>query len=309
MKNIVVYFAHKSLVGNQHQIIPISTYQCHPGTYKKVLCQRHGGDVLEICDKCYNTICIRCDRNEGRCQEPVEDHAFSSLNSLKEEITTHFNNLLESASEKLTEICMTDKQIWNVLDEEEVECAKRIHMIERVRDEQIEMIIEESEKLKEKIYEYQRELTDQVESYNTELMAKKERLEESCSEVQKWLRESHVTEMVEQKHQKTDELVNNTDVKICCPLARTPALMHTSKLPFQQPKLAATPTSLTFLSEQSTSIGCYSAAYKRNNELYLECYDGIRVLNKESTEIKSLITFKVTSVQEYNAFDSSRVAK
>ncbi|XP_067943234.1 uncharacterized protein [Watersipora subatra] len=231
----------------------------------------------------------------------VTDHRFSSLNTLKEDITAHFNNLLLSASAKLTEICMADKQIWKVLDEEEVECAKRIQMIERVRDEQIEMIREESDKLKEQIYEYQRELTDQVESYNTKLMAKKERLEESCSEVRKWLRESHVTQKVEQRQQMTDELVNNTDVNIDCLITRTPALIQTNKQPFQLPKLAPTPTSLTFLSEHSTSKGCYSAAYKGSNELYLGCLDGIRVLNRESTEIiKSSITFMGTSVQVCN---------
>ncbi|XP_067941913.1 transcription intermediary factor 1-beta-like [Watersipora subatra] len=175
---------HKSLVGNQHQTIPISVYQLHPGTYKKVLCQQHGREVLEVCDKCNHMACINCDRNEQSFQ-----------------------------------------------DEEEVECAKRIHMIERVRDEQIEMIKEECEKLKEQIYEYQRELTDQVESYNTALMAKKEKLEESCTEVRKWLRESHVIEKVEQRQQMTDELVNNTGVMIDYhdSLTRTPALIHTGE--------------------------------------------------------------------------------
>ncbi|XP_067943192.1 uncharacterized protein [Watersipora subatra] len=228
------------------------------------------------------------------------NHTFSSLNALKEEITTHFNNLLQSACEKLTEICKVDKQIWKVLDEEEVECAKRIQIIEKVRDEQIEMIREASEKLKEQIHEYQRELIDQVESYNTELMAKKERLEESCTEVRKWLRESHVIEKVEQRQQMTDELVNNTDLMIDCPLTRTPAFIQTSKPPFQLPKLAPTPTSLTFLSEHSTSNGCYSAAYNGSNELYLGCFDGIRVLNKDSTRNILSTILRVTSVQVCN---------
>ncbi|XP_067941924.1 uncharacterized protein [Watersipora subatra] len=291
---------HKSFAGDQHQTLPISIYQLHPGTYKKVSCQQHSREVLEVCDKCNHMVCIRCDRSERRCQDAVKNHTFSSLNSWKEAITTHFNNLLESASAKLTEICKADKHIWKVLDEEEVECAKRIQMIERVCDEQIEMIKEESEKLKEQIYEYQRDLTDQVESYNIELMAKKERLEESCSEVRKWLRESHVMEKVEQKQQMTGELVNNTDVVINCPLMRTPALIQTSKQPFRQPKLAPSPTSLTFLSEHSTTDRCYSAVYKESNELYLGCSDGVRVLNKESTEIKSLITLCITSVQVCN---------
>ncbi|XP_067943193.1 uncharacterized protein [Watersipora subatra] len=225
---------HKSFSGDRHQTIAISTYQLNSGTYKRVLCQQHGGEVLEVCDKCNLTACIRCDRNEMRCQvksrkrrkvrknsdeycaEPVKrikdaskkveeavpctsnqpdlpisstsslsvgspsnadlsnmsatnsadedartDHTFSSLNTLKEEITAHFNNLLQSAGEKLIELCMADKQIWKVLGEEEVECSRRIQMIERIRDEQIEIIREESEKLKEQIHEYQRELTDQ----------------------------------------------------------------------------------------------------------------------------------------------------
>ncbi|XP_067943266.1 E3 ubiquitin-protein ligase TRIM71-like [Watersipora subatra] len=218
---------HNSLLSKMHKTISISTYQLHPGIYKKVMCKQHGGDVIEVCDKCQLPVCIRCDRKEGSCQGTLTDHTFSSLNTMKEEITAHFNKLLQSASEKLTEICMADKEIWKVLDEEEVECAKRIQMIERVRDKQIEAIGEESEKLMEQIYEYQRDLTDQVQSYNTGLLAKKERLEKSCSEVRKWLRESHVIEKVEQRQQMTAELVNNTDVMIDCPLTKTPALINT----------------------------------------------------------------------------------
>ncbi|XP_067943271.1 E3 ubiquitin-protein ligase TRIM56-like [Watersipora subatra] len=209
---------HNFMLAKKHQTIPISTYQLHPGIYRRVMCKLHGGDMIEVCDKCQLSIYI------------WTDHTFSSLNTMKEEITAHFTSLLQSASEKLTEICKTDKYIWKVLAEEEVECAKRIQMIERCRDEQIEVIRKESDKLKNQIYEYQRDLTDQVESYNAELMAKKERLEESCSDLRKWLRESHVIEKVEQKQQMTDEVVNNTDVMIDCPLTRTPALIHTGEL-------------------------------------------------------------------------------
>ncbi|XP_067941718.1 uncharacterized protein [Watersipora subatra] len=296
--------AHSLLAGEKHQTIPISTYQLHPGIYKKALCEQHGGEVLEVCDNCSCTACLRCDRSEESCEESPCGHTFTSLNTLKKKINAEFDNLLEQASEKLTELCILDKQIWNVLDEEEVECAKRIQMIERIRDEQIEMIREESEKLKEQIYEYQRGLTDQVELYNTELMAKKERLEESCSEVRKWLRESHVTEKVEQRQQMTDELVNNTDVKVDCPLTRTPALIHSSNQLLQQPKLVATPTSLTFISEHSTNSGCYSAAYAGNDKLFLGCGDGVKCLNKgASEEIKltaRVINLLVTSVRVYN---------
>ncbi|XP_067941719.1 uncharacterized protein [Watersipora subatra] len=265
------------------------------------MCKQHGGDAIEVCDKCQLPVCIRCNRKEKNCQDALTDHAFSSLNAMKEEITAHFTRLLQSASEKLTEICKTNKYIWKVLDEEEVECAKRIQMIERFCDEQIEVIREESEKLKDQIYEYQKELTDQVESYNTELMAKKERLEKSCTEVQKWLRESHVTEKVEQKQQMTDKLVNNTDVKIDCPLTRTPALIHTGKQLVPLPKLAATPTSLTLMSEHSTNSVCCSAAYMGNEKLLLACSVGVKYLNKGSSEVIELppreVTQIITSVQ------------
>ncbi|XP_067943267.1 E3 ubiquitin/ISG15 ligase TRIM25-like [Watersipora subatra] len=220
---------HKSLLSKKHQTISISTYQLHPGIYKRVMCKQHGGEVFEVCDKCQLPVCIRCDRKKRSCRDALTDHTFGSLNTMKEDITAHFNSLLQSASEKLTEICKADKQIWKVLDEEEVECAKRIQMIERVRDEQIEVIREESAKLKEQIYEYQRDLTDQVESYNAELMAKKARLEESCSDVRKWMRESHVIEKVKRRQQMTDELMNSTDVIIDCPFTRTPALIHTGE--------------------------------------------------------------------------------
>ncbi|XP_067943286.1 tripartite motif-containing protein 59-like [Watersipora subatra] len=295
---------HNFLLGNKHLDIPISTYQLHPGRYKKVMCQKHRGEVFEVCVKCQLKTCINCDSKERKCQDGLTDHTFNLLKTIKEEVTAHFNSLLESANEKLTEICKTDKQIWKVLDEEEVECAKRIQIIEKVRDEQIEMIREESEKLKKQIYEYQRELIDQVESYNTELMAKKERLEESCTEVRKWLRESHVTEKMEQKQQMTDQLMNNTDVTIDCPLTRTPALIHTGKQFVQLPKLVATPTSLTFMSEHSTNSSCYSAAYLANEKLILGCADGVECLNKDSSEVVKFMTSslsqEVTSVQVYN---------
>ncbi|XP_067943230.1 uncharacterized protein [Watersipora subatra] len=199
--------------------------------------------------------------------DAVTDHTFSSLNTLKEEITVHFNNLLQSADEKLTEICKVDKQIWRVLDEEEVECAKRLQMIEKVCDEQIEIIREESEKLKEQIYEYRRELTEQVESYNTELMSKKERLEESCSRVRNWMRESHVTEKLEQRQQMTDVLMNNTDVMVNCPLTRTPVLVHSGKRQVQETHLASIPTSLTLKSKRDVGSQCCSATYIANGDL------------------------------------------
>ena len=66
-----------------------------------------------------------------------QHHRFNTLNKFKEEITAYFNNLLKSASDKITEICKLDKQIWRTLDDEEVECKEKIQIIEPARDEQV----------------------------------------------------------------------------------------------------------------------------------------------------------------------------
>ena len=67
----------------------------------------------------------------------TNSHRFCSLDQLKEEITSHFADLLKSASDKVTNICKRDKKIWRVLDDEEMECKHMIEMIERIRDEQV----------------------------------------------------------------------------------------------------------------------------------------------------------------------------
>ena len=66
-----------------------------------------------------------------------KNHRFNALNKFQEEITAYFNKLLKSASDKITEICKLDKQIWRTLDDEEVECKEKIQIIETTRDEQV----------------------------------------------------------------------------------------------------------------------------------------------------------------------------
>ena len=79
---------------------------------------------------------------------------------------------------------------------------------------QITLIREKSEKLKERIYEYERAVTNQIEDDSSLLMTKKEQLEESYAKVHKWLRDSHVTELISQRQQMSEELERETDVEV-----------------------------------------------------------------------------------------------
>ena len=64
----------------------------------------------------------------------------SSIDDLKEEITTHFNEILETANETLDDICELVKDMWRTLDDEEVECQEKIKRIERARDERVSIM-------------------------------------------------------------------------------------------------------------------------------------------------------------------------
>ena len=79
---------------------------------------------------------------------------------------------------------------------------------------QITLIREKSEKLKERVYEYERAVTNQIEDDSSLLMTKKEQLEESYAKVHKWLRDSHVTELISQRQQMSEELERETDVEV-----------------------------------------------------------------------------------------------
>ena len=68
-------------------------------------------------------------------------HTFTSLNQLKEEIHVHFDQLLKSAGDKLTNICKKNKQIWKILDEEEVLFEEKLKKIEEIRDEQVTLLM------------------------------------------------------------------------------------------------------------------------------------------------------------------------
>ena len=88
------------------------------------------------------------------------------------------------------------------------------------------MIREKSEKLKKHIYEYEKRLTNQVEVYNSELMSKKEQLEESHIKVQRWLRDSHVTEQIQQRQEMSEELQRYLDGELSCELTSKPAIIN-----------------------------------------------------------------------------------
>ena len=82
----------------------------------------------------------------------------------------------------------------------------------------MKLIREESGRLKERIREYQRRITVQTEMHNSALMAKKERLEASRLQVQRWLRDCHVTEQVTQQQDISQQLIKSTDVELDCRL-------------------------------------------------------------------------------------------
>ena len=58
-------------------------------------------------------------------------------------------------------------------------------------------------------------------------MVKKEQLEESRNNAQKWLREHHVTKLIEQKQQLTEELKRKTKVTFTsCEPKGVPIIIH-----------------------------------------------------------------------------------
>ncbi|XP_067940804.1 uncharacterized protein [Watersipora subatra] len=145
--------------------------------------------------------------------------------TLKKEITTHYNGLLRAANNMLTEICKLDKQLWGMYDDEEVECKKRVEMVDRLQEEQISKITEESEKLKDQIHNYERKLTEAVESSNNDLMEIKDKLEQCCRNVQKLLRDSGVTEQVQNKEETTQRLQTHTNTELPYQLSKFPHMM------------------------------------------------------------------------------------
>ena len=65
------------------------------------------------------------------------DHTTVLVSKLKVEITTQFNDLLLSASNKITEFAKLDKKAWESLDEEEVVCKKKADGVDGVCDAQV----------------------------------------------------------------------------------------------------------------------------------------------------------------------------
>ena len=65
------------------------------------------------------------------------NHKLSSFTALKEEITSHYKQLLKSVEDKITQMCKESKQIWRKLDDVEEKCEKWTQEINRLRDEQV----------------------------------------------------------------------------------------------------------------------------------------------------------------------------
>ncbi|XP_067932733.1 E3 ubiquitin-protein ligase TRIM33-like [Watersipora subatra] len=172
-----------------HSVVDIPDYEVSAIKSRKVVCENHDEELSRGCDDCGRLTCNKCELPPVACTSLKYEHNFMLLSQLKEKIATEFDKLLQLVNDKLTEICIVDKQIWHMLDKEEAKCKEKEELIERVCEEQIKRIREESENLKERIRDYQKRLTNQVEMYNSELVAKKQRLEESRTKVHKHLRD------------------------------------------------------------------------------------------------------------------------
>ncbi|XP_067933727.1 E3 ubiquitin/ISG15 ligase TRIM25-like [Watersipora subatra] len=192
---------HISMFKRSHSVVGISDYEVSATKSRKVVCENHDEELSRGCDDCGRLTCNNCEIPPVACTSLKYGHNFMLLSQLKEKITTEFGELLQLVNDKLTEICVVDKQIWRMLDKEEAKCKEEIELIERVCEEQIKRIREESENLKERIRDYQKKLTNQVELYNSELITRKQQLEESRTKVHRHLRYSHVTELVKQREE------------------------------------------------------------------------------------------------------------
>ena len=80
-----------------------------------------------------------CNIRAGTCLLFVEDleHQFVSVDNFTGEITSYFKALLQSASEKITKMCLLDKEMWKLLDNDEVECQRKITAIEEHCEKQV----------------------------------------------------------------------------------------------------------------------------------------------------------------------------
>ena len=56
---------------------------------------------------------------------------------LAEEITSHFKEMLKTASDKITKISKLDKDSWEMIDKVEEKCTDWTKELDRVRDEQV----------------------------------------------------------------------------------------------------------------------------------------------------------------------------
>ena len=77
---------------------------------------------------------------------------------------------------------------------------------------QIELIIEEAEKIIQKVLDYREEVTNQVVTFDSELMAKKEDLEQLRTRIHKLNTDGHVTEKIRLNIQLTAKLAKSLDV-------------------------------------------------------------------------------------------------
>ena len=83
--------------------------------------------------------------------------------------------------------------------------------------------------MKKRVYEYQKAFTNQVEAYNSELMATKDQLEESRTKTRRRLRDSHVTEQIQDQADMSRELRRKRDIQVECPLPSNLIIIESGK--------------------------------------------------------------------------------
>ncbi|XP_067932500.1 uncharacterized protein [Watersipora subatra] len=141
-----VLCVHDSYFGERHKTISVAIYESSQFPHT-VRCKKHNEKIILACEKCHELVCAECDLSAACSATRQLQHKFSSLNKHNEEIKTHFERLLKSASDKLTEICRLNKQAWLTLDECEAQGRASLKLIDKICQESMQNMWECDDKL------------------------------------------------------------------------------------------------------------------------------------------------------------------
>lgn len=85
---------------------------------------------------------------------------------------------------------------------------------------QEQLVKADGERLKAIVHDFQKRLTNQVEGYNSKLMFKKDELEEAQLKLQRFRRDSHVTELITKQEKLTKKVKKLLRCNISEPLSK-----------------------------------------------------------------------------------------